>query len=425
MDLFYLLLIIALTIGLSYYQIRILKEKWYSPVCLLIIPTCLAICVLYVITKVYDFPQIRFEFVCIIAIFFIFSSCFEILFRWIASFIERKNMRALNKLRKIENSNNILDALSIAVPIGCIVYFISLIFQLPSLSIIVQPEFQNIYASQTFIFRLMCFVLGAYSASKIARKSKSKIISCLLCLIPNALTFVKGTIIICVLSCLLTVAMCLQEKLTKKQMITMGIVAVIASFVAFAGVYLVEICIYDLRRLFELKTYQTIFDKIVIYLSSGLESFNINIDNTATYLAKDNIIWAPYNNLLSILKLTTRVDTVSDVQTIIGNIPSVGNVKVNTHTYFGTLYLYGGWWQAILAHFVNYVIIYTLYRWSKYSNMGKVCYSIHACGFILSWFEYYFMHTFWVYLLALYVIAICVDCLKIGKDKFEGIKKGA
>lgn len=423
MSILYVIFIVALTVGINYYQVKVLKEKWYSPICLLTVPTCGAICVLFFITLIYStFEKIRLEFICIITIFFLLSLCFEIAFKWLFGLVEKKNKSKLCNLGNKEGKNNILDLLSIVVPLACVVYFVVLAIKLSYLSI-TEPDFQNVYASQTYLYRLICFILGAYSAGKISGKSKRKIWVCLLCILPNALTFVKGTIIIGALSCMLTAILCNQEKLTTKKMLLIGLIAIVVCFMTFIGVYMVEICSSDLRNIFDIKTYKIIFNKIIAYLSSGLSAFNTNIGNAQTYLAKDNIIWSAYNNLIAKLKLTTRVGNVSDVWTVIGSTPSAGEIKVNVHSYYGTLYLYGGWAQAILAHFINYVIIYALYRWSKYSNMGKVCYSIHVCGFILSWFEYYYMHSFWTYLLVLYVLAMITDCLKFDYGKFKGIKK--
>lgn len=425
MSILYVIFIVALTVGINYYQVKVLKEKWYSPICLLTVPTCGAICVLFFITLIWNtFEKIRFEFICIIVVFFLLSLCFEIAFKWLFGLMEKKNKSKLDFLEKREGKNNILDLFSIAVPLACIIYFVILAIKFPYLSI-TEPDFQNIYEGQTYLYRLMCLILGAYSASKISGKSKRKIWVCFLCILPNALTFVKGTIIIAALSCMLTSIICNQKKLNTKKMLLVGLIAIVVSFIAFIGVYMVEICDGNLSKIFDIKTYKIIFNKIISYLSSGLAAFNTNIGNAQTFLAKDNIIWSVYNNLLAKIKLMTRINAISDVWTVIGSTSSAGEIKVNVHSYYGTLYLYGGWAQAILAHFINYVIIYTLYRWSKYSNMGKVCYSIHVCGFILSWFEYYYMHSFWVYLLVLYVLAMIADCLKVDYGKFKGIKKSA
>ena len=176
----------------------------------------------------------------------------------------------------------------------------------------------------------------------------------------------------------------------------------------FFGVYLVEICIWDIGRLFEADTYEYIFAKMNFYLISGVQSFNIRVSsmnqlNDFMQAADGNLVLAPLMNLLNWLGFDSRMDTASNVWTLIGFVTNYGIASGNVYSYIGQLVLYCGFAGSLIAEVVFASIVCFFY--SLFHTTGKtialLAYAFLASFFVLGWFDDYFCQTFWVYSLCI------------------------
>ncbi len=396
-----LLLLLAGTAGLVFVEIKLLKGKWYSPFCLLAVSYSIAAIFVFIASVAYGFEKIKLSFTLIVLFYLVITLAFEFLLK---KLLHGRRIPVVDDDHKLD-TGRWLDIASIGIPVFCIIWFIVLAVRVPTLGMIVQEEFQSHYASDMYWLRLMCIILGAYQASRCTSFKDKRLLICLLCIVPNFLTFVKGIVIISFISDVLAFAVVNKIKLSWKPIVIVGV----CGMSAFYGVYLVEYCIWDISRIIDPETHRIIFFKIVTYLSSGIEAFNINIDHAYRYDEVVNVVYAPYQNFMAALGFADYVDPVTPVQTLIGSIEGIGDIKVNTHSYFGALYLFCGLFGGIIPHLLNYLMAYFLYsRTDVARHTWKVAYAIFASGFVLSWFDYFYLHTYWGYILAMIVLVALV-----------------
>ena len=73
-------------------------------------------------------------------------------------------------------------------------------------------------------------------------------------------------------------------------------------------------------------------------------------------------------------------------------------IHSNVNTYVGTLYLYNG---MIIGNLLNILWVFiTSFMDEVFSKRNDILTALSAlfcAAFSLGWFEYYFVHTFWVY----------------------------
>ncbi len=388
-----LLLLLAGTAGLVFVEIKLLGGKWYSPFCLLSVPYAFASVCMFILSEVYGFEKMKLRFSLIVLFYLVLTLAFEFLLKKVFT----KRISFIDDVHE-QDTGRWLDIVSLLIPSVCLIWFVVLAAGLPTFGMIVQEEFQGRYAGDMYFLRLMCIILGAYQASRCRSFKDKRLLCCLLLILPNFLTFVKGIVIISIISDVVAFAIANKIKLSWKPVVIVGCFGM----AVFYGIYLIEHCVWDIKAIIYPETHKLIFFKIISYLSSGLESFNINIDHTYRYATVENVVIAPYANCLAQLGLTERTETVTSVHTIIGSIEGFGDIRVNTHSYFGALYLYCGLFLGIAPHFINYFMAYFLYSRIKHERLiFTVAYAVFTSGFVLSWFDYYYLHTFWGYMLVM------------------------
>ena len=231
--------------------------------------------------------------------------------------------------------------------------------------------------------------------------SKKNIFLGLFCLIPNMLTFVKGIVFIpCLASILLRL-----KKGDIKISLKAGITIVFVGIMVFFGVYLAEMGVYNPEILLKMETYKFIGAKLIDYLIAGVQSFsqNISADNVYSFRQLDNVTLAPFINFMAKFGVGKSIDTVNTIWQTFGfsSIRDV-NVTSNVNTYIGTLYLYNG---MIVGNILNFLWVFiTSFMdelFSKREDILTALSALFCAAFSLGWFEYYFVHTFWVYLIAI------------------------
>lgn len=298
-----------------------------------------------------------------------------------------------------------------------IIHFIHLAGRFPNMYYVVQEQFQNQYsAGLNFYVRLFMMIAAAYylGCSKISKKN---ILLGLFCLIPNILTFVKGIVFI---PCLASILLRLKNgdiKITLKA----GIIIVFVGIMVFFGVYLFEMGVYDPDILFNIDTYQYIGSKLIDYLIAGVQSFsqNISTDNVHLFRHLDNVTFAPFINFMAKFGLGKSIDTVNTVWQTFG-FSSIRDTSItsNVNTYIGTLYLYNG---VIIGNLLNILWVFIASFmdeiFSKRKDVFTALSALFCAAFSLGWFEYYFVHTFWVYLIAIAILVSAVLKIRIISKK--------
>lgn len=271
---------------------------------------------------------------------------------------------------------------------------------------IVQVNFQNQYSGGiNFYFRLIVMIGSIYFFT--IAKNKTDILLGLLCLLPNFLTFVKGIAIINILAGLVGHMIYYKKRLR----VSLILKLILLGLIIFGLVYIIQISIWNPDKLFSLKTYLIVYNKILTYLISGVQSFNINLHNGYYIYNGDNITIAPLLNMLHKFGLfDTRMETVGPIHTILYDNSILGIVDTTVNSYIGTLLMYGGVINGILLHCVVVLVIYTFFYINLITSnpINKVFYALFVSGFILAWFEYFFIQTFWIYFIIIYICLIFI-----------------
>lgn len=413
--LFFIMLITILTL-------MTIEKKQYntylSPFILFSVPYIIIIIYQAIVISIYDWQPISANYLFYI---FLYLVAFYMVGTFFVFFLEafyRKYSKSKIVIKESFNQDTpktrmkLVEVISIVSAIYLITFFVFNMKGLPA-GLIVQEEFQTNYTSGiNFYLRLFCMIGTIYFWGLLSKKNKVFFFLGLLCFIPNLLTFVKGIAFIMVLGSIIANMLIFKRELKMKTILS----SVILGIVIFFSTYLFEIGIWNTNKLFEKDTYSFIFGKFNTYIVSGAQSFNINVNEVQNRFQDiPNPVYAPIINIFAKFGMVERIETISNVSTTLGFIPNYGFANVNTNTYIGTLILYCG---TIFGLFINSLIsIITYYFFYKAIRTNKtikiIRYSLFASGLLLSWFDYYYMQMFWLYLIAFFFIIELVTKYKI------------
>lgn len=285
---------------------------------------------------------------------------------------------------------------------------------------VVQEEYQESYSGGfNFYARLICMISSVYFFSFFDKKNKRYFFYGILCLVPNILTFVKGTIFICIVAAVVGNTIIHHRKIRLKTLLAVALAGVIVFF----GVYLIEICIWNPYKFFQKETYEYIFAKLNFYLISGVQGFNERLNSQSTFInSGQDPVFAPIINAFAKTGLIERTDPISHEWTTLGTITNYGVVSTNTYSSIGVLVLYLGFFPSLVLEMIIALIGDGLFllMYHKRKLEYFLLYTIFSASFILGWFNYYLVHTFWIYIFIILVfIAIITRRIKI---KFPKIK---
>lgn len=311
------------------------------------------------------------------------------------------------KLRSVAKQNiragKIIGFCGIILSAYLVLRFVKDAKSLSMIGKIVQEDFQLEYSSGfNFYARLVCMISSVYFFSFFDKTQKKYLLFGIICLVPNILTFVKGTVFICIVAGVLGNTIIHKRKLNMKIIAIIGITGVLVFF----GIYLVEICIWNPSKFVQKETYEYIFAKLNFYLISGVQGFNEQLNLGKDFVnSGQNPVFAPIVNVLAKTGLISRVDTISNEWTTLGSITNYGIAKTNTYSFIGVLVLYLGNFISILWEIM--IAIVEVFFFSLMVQQKKIEYFILYVTFvsvyILGWFNYYLMLTFWLYLLIMLV----------------------
>lgn len=274
------------------------------------------------------------------------------------------------------------------------------------MSMLLQDDFSEEYGgSGGFISRLFLMICAAYFFG--CNNTKAGFLLGVICLIPSVVINTKGVILIPVIASFFVKEYYGRLVNLKKTLLIVGIVGISI----FIGSYMWEFFTVGGNPLADSEKWKLVFDKLVSYVISGVQGFCINLQDPGEYSFDDlpNITMTPINNFLSKLGVGSYISSVNPVERTMG-LASSDDPITNVNSHIGTLYLFNGLFIGLLIH--SFWIMVTLLIKKICQKTGSVffvlLYSLFLAGFAFGWFELYFMHTFWLYLIIITVLLYIV-----------------
>lgn len=278
------------------------------------------------------------------------------------------------------------------------------------ISLLLQEDFQDEYAESVgggLVPRMTLILFGTYFFV-FPQKIWGYVLG-VLCFIPNFIVNTKGIILLPIVAIVILLLYFNRIKHPAYLLLGVGTAGPLIFFVS----YFLEYSVADINVFSDVTTYRYIGEKLIDYLVAGVQEFNCNIAS-GTYETKfenlDNVTLSPFYNFLHKFGMAEYVDKVNPVFGHIGKLPTYGEMYSNVNTYIGTLFIFSGLIGGILLHmfWVLLTMIIKIKAEMSSSPFFLALYSLYMTGFALGWFEFYFLHTFWIYLI---VITIVIDFL--------------
>lgn len=396
---------------------KVQYETPLTPLFILSVPMLIVVTFAYLIGYLYDLENLSPTLLLmILSNLFVFK-----LFGFMGNYYGIKIFRNKNSCSNLNNnSTRKIDKfmILISVPIVLILYYKYYItaISLSNISYIVQSEFQQQYTEGIYFYlRLICIINVVYFLGTYKQEQKWRIVFAVLLITPLILSLVKGIMIIPVIAGIILNQMRNKYELSFLKMS----LAIVIGILLFYLTYLVEICMWDISKVTDIRTYQFILSKLSVYLISGIQSFNVNINENIQFLsyATENPVFAPIINLLAKFGIVDRISNVPNNWTSIGYFPYLGNVYVNTNTFIGTLVLYCGYFASIIITAIWGTVSYFMFARAIHSDniIYRLIYALVAGGLAMGWFEYYFLHPFWFYML-FYLELLAITARRVAKS---------
>lgn len=273
-----------------------------------------------------------------------------------------------------------------------------------NIALLLQDDFQNNFSesvSGSFYTRIFLMICGTYYIV-FGDKYKGLAVG-VLCFVPNIVVNTKGILLIPILASF--TASYISGKINNVRK-TLSIVFILG-IIIFWGSYLYEYSLLDNTALLDVDTYRFIGSKFVAYILSGVQSFSQTVILNAYYLYDNlnNITIANINSLLAKIGLSAQYPCVNPIIISLGTLPEYGVVSSNVNTYIGTLYLFNGLIGGLILHafWIFVTICIKNYTLKTKNPFFIVLYSLFLSAYFLGWFEFYLMHTFWIYFIIMTV----------------------
>jgi len=404
-DIFSLILLIFLCLlvtSLSYIDKKIYKFA-FTPFVLLSVPITIIVFLLYLIQFKYNLVNINVK---LLIIYIIFLAWF-----WLVGFLTFLIVKKGRMFSVIKNRNEskinlglkqldyIILTISFISSSLLLYFFFKNSVNYTEFGSVVQEDFQTRYSGGiNFYFRMVCMFSTVYFLGTVNKKSKWRIFAAIYSMIPIFLSFVKGLILLPIIASFI-----LNKMIKGNNFKFLNLIIGIAIGIGvFFGVYLFEYGVWDLSLIFDFNTYKKIFEKLIVYLISGNQSFNVNLTNNNSFIQPmlSNPVFAPFINFISKAGLVDRIDNIPSNWTFIGSFPEIGHSYVNTNGFIGTLWLYCGPLISFSMITIISIVFYLLFLRALISKsiINMLVYTILAATLALGWFEYYLLHPFLYYI---------------------------
>lgn len=288
------------------------------------------------------------------------------------------------------------------------------------LSLLLQDDFQDEYAESVgggLVPRMTLILFGTFFFV-FPQKIWGYVLG-VLCFIPNIIVNTKGIILLPIVAIVILLLYYNRIKHPTYVLLGVGIAGPLIFFVS----YFLEYSVADINVFNDINTYRYVGEKLIDYLIAGVQEFNCNIASGA-YETKfenlDNVTLSPFYNFLHKFGMAEYVDKVNPVFGYIGKLPTYGEMYSNVNTYIGTLFIFSGLIGGLILHVFWMLLTMIIKIKAELSNSPffMALYSLYMTGFALGWFEFYFLHTFWIYLI---VITVVIDFL-FTKQKGKSFK---
>lgn len=285
------------------------------------------------------------------------------------------------------------------------------------LSLILQDEFQDEFnntAGGSFYSRLLTLIFAVYFLG--INRTKLGYVFGALCFVPNIIVNTKGILFLPVIAALLSCMLLGRIHNIKKTIFTLGCIGIFIFFFS----YLIEDFIYDNNPFSNSDRFVFLFEKLIVYVLSGVQEFFVNLrDGIIHSSSKVNITLVSLNNLLAKFGLSESASSINEeFYRYIGTLPNYGRAYSNVNGYIGTLYLFNGLFGGLLIH-IFWIVTTFLIKIKAYKCkriFWIILYSLFLSGFFLGWFDFYFMQTFWLYFI---ILTFVVDKINILFTKYH------
>lgn len=274
------------------------------------------------------------------------------------------------------------------------------------LTVLLQDDGQDEFGASAgggFYVRVFLMIMATYYLGY--GKDWKSIVVGLLCFFPSLVVNTKGVIFIPIVAAFIIRFMNGQISNVRKTLIVLGL---IGTFIFYAS-YMWEYFTIGESPLLDPYRWQYISEKLLSYLTAGVQGFSVNIDSyeaSVYFNNAENITIAPFSNFLSKFGIMKYISSICGWTCITGEMPNYGQCVSNVNTYIGTIYLYNNFVGGILLHSF-WVLVTSIIRTIAIKNRQPftVClFALFATGYVLGWFDLYFMQTFWIYMIAMVVV---------------------
>lgn len=393
MIIFFYFVFLTISIAIIYYEYKLFKNILAPGIlmCLsLLVASTLFIIVNIINEKYYIFSNDVFLVFCSFCIIqFIMDVFIKALFT--------NTNRKKNYKFYINNYDNFFVLFGIISSSLLLIKFYSLLDTINNLVQITYPTFQNNFGGGIFFYlRLINIVIITYFIGSRKKYSKKDISIIVYCLLPLILGLVKGILLIPLLSGVVLRLFIFEEKINIKLCFKIVIIGI----VVFIGTYVIEDGLNDVNQLFNITFYLEKIENIFLYIISGINGFSINIQKTFIHNNVINPTFAPFNNLFSDILGTDYISNIPTIQANLGDYTYNFNLSTNTNTYCGFLIIYNGYFKGVFIGICWAIFSAIIYNLAINTGLfTKIAYSIWSFTLIMSCFDYWYLHSYWFYLL--------------------------
>lgn len=377
----------------------------------------LCICTIQILICYYlRLPLPIIEYWLILSIFTISVLTFECLAQyWFNNGVVACNISKVSG-KDIYKNNTLFNIIIVITILYCFYSTWKLISN-TNIALLLQVEFQDQYQKSgagSLYSRLLLMILSVYLLT--FRKGLIwKILGCL-SFIPNLVINTKGIIFIQILAIL--VVLIILRKIRNIYKLSIGVILI--GILIFFGSYAYEgyLSNWDLA---DSSFWNKTFTKLIIYVTGGVQAFNYNLvhcNDELIFSIYPNATLVPFNNFLAKFGLTQSYSSVTDFSVPIWTDGGTTNVN----SMYGTIFLFDGLIGGIII--IGFWVIlssFIRYRAFKSGNpIDVVLFGLFYTPYLLGWFDFYFMQTFWIYIILIAIILRI--CLKINISKWKVIQ---
>lgn len=298
--------------------------------------------------------------------------------------------------------NKIVLEIGVVSTCALIFRFISLFKQITNVLQITYSPFQSAYGGGIyFFFRLINIIVIAYFIGTTEKFDIKTFLWIMFFYFPLIIGMVKGIVLIPAVSGFVLHLFLFETKIDYKKILKLFLIGI----VAFLGIYMIEDGLNNPEQLFTIEFYIKKIEKFFLYICSGCNGFSKNLEKDIHIPDNENPTFAPFRNMFSKFGIVTRVDNVPNILVYVGDYKYNFGVTTNTNTYCGFLIIYNGVFKGLLIGVFWGIMNSILYSFALKEDLWlKLAYSIWSFTLIMACFDYWYLHSYWFYILVIIYI---------------------